>query len=436
MLKPICWNSLSKEQQESLLERPNQQKSADLTRQVKEIINIVKDKGDKALFNFTKQFDKVELESFQVSPEEFNLAFEKISPKVLTAFEQAISQIKTFHQKQLVSDFTVETSKGIRCQYLVRPIQKVGLYIPAGTAPLVSSIFMLGVPALLANCPLRIMCSPPNSQGQINPNILVAAKLCGIEQVFKVGGAQAIAAMANGTESIPKVDKIFGPGNAFVTTAKMLVSLDPKGASMDMPAGPSEVMVIADEFANPAFVASDLLSQAEHGVDSQVILICTSLAFAKAVNTELKTQLATLSRASIARQSLRVSVCIVVENMLEAIAIVNDYAPEHLILQVQSPDSYLPNIYKAASVFLGPWSAESAGDYASGTTHVLPTAGFARSYSGLSLRDFIRTMSVQELTQEGLASIAQTINVLTDIEGLDAHQNAIAIRLSKIRGAR
>lgn len=434
MLKPLLWNTLSNDQKKALLQRPNTLLPQELTNEVRSLIKKVQLLGDEALFSLTQQFDKVELSTLRVTQEEFDAAMNQIQPQAIQAFERVIAQLTAFHQEQKISNYSVETSPGIVCERVVVPIQRVGLYVPAGSAPLVSTVFMLGVPSLMAVCPLRVLCAPPNRTGTIDPYILVAAYLCGIKDVFKVGGAQAIAAMAYGTESIPKVDKIFGPGNRWVTMAKMLVSLDSNGAQLDMPAGPSEVMVIADEAANPAFVASDLLSQAEHGEDSQVFLICKSEAFASAVNRQLETQLQSLSRAHIATQSLRQSFCVVIENETDAITLANAYAPEHLILQLANPRKYLSAIYAAGSIFLGPYSPESVGDYASGTNHVLPTAGFARSCSGLSLKDFMRTMSVQELTREGLSSIAETIRVLTDIEGLDAHQKAIDIRLQAVGG--
>lgn len=434
MFKPLLWKRLSNDQKKVMLQRPSAALSQELTQKVSDLIKKVQLQGDEALFSLTQQFDKVDLSTLTVTQEEFDAAMNQMQPQAIQSFERVISQLTAFHQPQKISNYIVETSPGIVCERIVVPIQRVGLYVPAGSAPLVSTVLMLGVPSRLAACPLRILCAPPNQEGKIDPYILVAARLCGIENIFKVGGAQAIAAMAYGTESIPQVDKIFGPGNRWVTLAKMLVSLDPQGAQLDMPAGPSEVMVIADDEANPAYVAADLLSQAEHGDDSQVILVCMSEAFAMAVNQQLKIQLDTLSRANRAAQSLQISLCIVVENQNDAITIANDYAPEHLILQLDNPRLYLPLIFTAGSLFLGSYSPESVGDYASGTNHVLPTAGFARSYSGLSLRDFTRTMSVQELTQEGLASIAETIRTLTDIEGLDAHQKAIDIRLQARRG--
>jgi histidinol dehydrogenase len=435
MLKPLLWNSVLDEQKKVLLQRPCTSLPEELNREVCNLIKKVQTHGDEALYLLTQQFDKVDLSTLRVTQKELDAAMNQMQPQAIQAFERVISQLTAFHQQQKISNYSVETSPGIVCERVVVPIQRVGLYVPAGSAPLVSTVLMLGVPSRMAACPLRVLCAPPNQTGTIDPYILVAARLCGIEDVFKVGGAQAIAAMAYGTESVPKVDKIFGPGNRWVTLAKMLVSLDPDGAQLDLPAGPSEVMVIADDKANPQFVAADLLSQAEHGEDSQVVLVCMSEAFAIAVNQQLEIQINALSRADIAVQSLKVSICIVVENPNDAITIANEYAPEHLILQLDNPRLYLPLILTAGSIFLGAYSPESVGDYASGTNHVLPTAGFSRSCSGLSLMDFMRTMSVQELTQEGLRSIAETIRTLTDIEGLDAHQKAIDIRLQRARGA-
>lgn len=434
MLKPLCWNALTPDQKKGLLQRPNTKHSQELTRQVNGIIEQVQTQGDKAIFSLTQQFDNVDLSTLRVTPDEFDAAMNQMTTPVIQAFERVIDQLTTFHQAKGILNDVIETSPGIVCERIATPIQRVGLYVPAGSAPLVSTVFMLGVPSQLAQCPVRVLCIPPNQAGTIDPHLLVAARLCGIAHVFNVGGAQAIAAMAYGTESVPKVDKIFGPGNRWVTQAKMVVSLDPQGAQLDMPAGPSEVLVIADDQANPTFVASDLLAQAEHGEDSQVLLVCLSEAFAAKVNRQLETQLQCLSRAPIARQSLKHSVCIVVDQLADAITLANEYAPEHLMIQTETPRRYLPSIYTAGSVFLGRWSPEAVGDYASGTNHVLPTAGFARSCSGLSVRDFMKTMTVQETTQEGLISLAETIRILTKIEGLDAHQQAIDIRLQTLRG--
>ncbi len=427
MLKPIRWKLLSKEQQQTLLERPAQTQSINIKCEVQQIIDHVRADGDKALQFFTKQFDQLDVSTIQVTQEEFDWAMSQVSSSTVRAFEKVIQQLTTFHQRQMLPDYALETSPGIRCESMTRPIQRVGLYIPAGNAPLVSTVLMLGVPAQLAGCP-KVLCSPPKQEG-IDPNILVAAKLCGIETIFKVGGAQAIAAMAYGTETVSKVDKIFGPGNSWVMTAKMLVALDPKGAQFDMPAGPSEVFIIADEHATPGFIAADLLSQAEHGPDSQVILVSTHLKFIEEVICELEAQLSTLPRQTMAEASLKKSLFILVDSIDEAVEISNAYAPEHLILAVIQPRQYLTKIDSAGSIFLGPWSPESAGDYASGTNHVLPTAGFAKTCSGLSVRDYVKTISVQELTKEGLSSIAETIRELADIEGLEAHKRAIDSRL-------
>ena len=342
---------------------------------------------------------------------------------------KVIEQLNAFHSQRTPIDIRVETSPGIVCETRKLPIERVGLYIPGGSAPLVSTVLMLGVPAQIANCPLRVLCSPPTKEGAINPYILVAAELCGINKVYKVGGAQAIAAMAYGTETIPKVDKIFGPGNSFVTLAKMLVAQDVMGAVCDLPAGPSEVMIIADRSANPEFIAADLLSQAEHGSDSQVMLICTDAEVADKTKQAVMDQINNLSRRSIAAAALKNSYLILVDTVKEAIAVANEYAPEHLIVQVAEARSYLTEIKCAGSVFLGNWSPESAGDYVSGTNHVLPTYGFAKSLSGLSVGDFMKIMTVQELTKEGLNSVAWTIKELTEMEGLDAHYNAVTLRL-------
>ena len=389
--------------------------------------------GDNALREMTMQYDCVQINEFKVSSDAFIQARSAVKDSTVKALERAIAQLSAFHSKQKTADLCVETSPGIMCQRQSRPIQRVGLYIPAGSAPLVSTVLMLGVPAKIAGNPLRILCTPPRLDGTVDPAILVAAQLCGIEHVYRVGGAQAIAAMAYGTQSIPKVDKIFGPGNAWVTQAKICVSQEVDGAIYDLPAGPSEVLVIADETANPAFVAADLLSQAEHGADSQVLLLCTNRSLIDNIRVAIEEQIATLSRKHIAMQALENSRLIYVADLKEAFSISNEYAPEHLILQIKNPNAYIQDIKCAGSVFLGPWSPESAGDYASGTNHVLPTYGFAKKLSGLSINDFMTYITFQELTQEGLADIAPTIAELTGIEGLDGHQRAIDIRLEASR---
>jgi histidinol dehydrogenase len=430
MLKINTWKNLSKNKQVKLLERPLKANEEHLKSRVQDIIKEVRLGGDMALKNLTQRYDGVLLDDLQVSADEFTSAYKQIKNSAYQAIIQAMQQIAIFHNKRKPLDIQIETSPGIVCATQTRPIQRVGLYAPSGSAPLVSTVLMLGIPAQIANCSIRILCAPPTKTGTIDPHILVAADLCGIAKVYKVGGAQAIAAMAYGTQTIPKVDKIFGPGNSWVTQAKMLVAQDVMGAVYDMPAGPSEVMVIADQKANPKFIAADLLSQAEHGGDSQAILVCTDIVVINKVNQEIKRQIKLLPRRQIAEQALKNSCIILVDTAIEAISIANEYAAEHLILQIQQPRSYLPTITSAGSIFLGPWSPESAGDYASGTNHVLPTYGFAKVLSGLSVGDFMKTMTVQELTKEGLVSIATTIKELTRIEGLEAHGNAIDIRVT------
>jgi len=431
MLTPIIWKKLLKNERSQLLQRPVQENNVDWIKQVQDILNRVRLEGDRACLQMTQQYDGVDLASCEVKKEEFVVAREKVSEDTRRAMIKVMKQLNAFHAPQKIGDIKVETATGIVCESVSRPIQRVGLYIPAGSAPLVSTVFMLGVPAMLANCPLRILCSPPQKSGEIDPHILVAAELCGITQLYKLGGAQAIAAMAYGTETIPKVDKIFGPGNSWVTQAKILVSQNAAGAIYDVPAGPSEVMIIADQYANAEFIAADLLSQAEHGHDSQVFLVCTDMDLAKQVTVEMMRQIKALSRRITIEHALKNSHLIWVDTLMEAIDMANDYAPEHLIMHIVDPRRYIENIQNAGSVFLGPWSPESADDYASGTNHVLPTGGYAKSLSGLSVRDFMKTISIQELTKQGLNDIADTINVLATLEGLDAHKNAVNIRLGE-----
>lgn len=428
-MQPIIWQSLSAVEQTRLLMRPIAANQA-VVEQTPKLLEKVRYEGDKALKELTQSYDKVALTDLIVSTAELYAAKKVISAAAVTAMERAIVQIERFHQGQKPQTLKIQTSTGIECESHVRAIQRVGLYVPGGSAPLVSTVLMLGVPSRLAANPLRILCSPPRLDGSIDPHILVAAQLCGIEHIYKVGGAQAIAAMAYGTDSIPKVDKIFGPGNAWVTQAKQLVALDPQGAACDMPAGPSEVMVIADKDANPAFVAADLLSQAEHGRDSQVILVTTDLTLANNVIAAIEVQLQSLPRREIALAALQHSRVIIVDRIDMALDIANQYAAEHLILQVNSPRLYVDRVVNAGSVFLGPWSPEAVGDYASGTNHVLPTYGYAHAYSGLAIKDFMKTITFQELTREGLLDIANTVTTLADIEGLQAHANAVHIRVA------
>ena len=332
----------------------------------------------------------------------------------------------------MLAPLRVETAPGVVCERLSVPLQAVGMYVPAGTAPLPSSALMIGVPAQIAGCPTRVLCSPPRRDGRADPAVLYTARVCGVTHVFKAGGAQAVAAMAYGTGTIPKVDKIFGPGNAWVTAAKLLVAMDPDGAAYDMPAGPSEVLVVADHRAHPEFVASDLLAQAEHSVDAQVLLVTTSRELAHAVNREIDRQLARLSRSAIIRQALDASRLIFVDSLDTALDVSNEYAPEHLIIETERPRDWLPRVRHAGSVFLGAWTPESMGDYCSGTNHVLPTYGYARAFGGLSLADFMRQMTVQELTPEGIAGLGPVAQTLAMLEGLDAHANAVTVRLDRL----
>jgi histidinol dehydrogenase len=429
-MRILDWNSLSEPERDGALARPSLKSRSDIAAVALEIIDAVRHKGDDALRACTERFDGVKLEALAVSREEFAAARKELSAAQLAALERARDNVSRFHQAQLPQPFSTDTMPGVRCERIVRPIQAVGLYVPAGSAPLPSAVIMLATPARIAGCPRRVLCTPPNRQGQANAAVLVAAELCGIETVFKVGGAQAIAALAYGTASVPKVDKIFGPGNAWVTAAKQLVSNDPAGAACDMPAGPSEVLVVADDSARADFVAADLLAQAEHDGQAQAILVTPSRALAEATAAAIQTQLQTLSRRAILDESLASSRCIVVPDMPTAIRVANRYAAEHLILEVPEPRRWLPEIYNAGSIFLGAWSPEPMGDYCSGTNHVLPTYGYARAYSGLSVLDFVKGVTVQELTPAGLLELGPTAVTLAQMEGLDAHANAVTRRLA------
>jgi histidinol dehydrogenase len=351
----------------------------------------------------------------------------------IAALETAIANVRRFHAAQLGTALSMEVMPGVRCERVFRPIPAVGLYVPAGSAPLPSTVIMVAIPALLAGCGQRVLCTPPAADGNANAAVLVAARRCGVTQVYKAGGAQAIAAMAYGTATVPKVDKIFGPGTALTTAAKQIVATDPAGAACDLPAGPSEVLVIADGDANPVFVAADLLAQAEHDVRAQALLVTDSAALAAAVAREFAAQCGTLSRQSILRQSAANCRAIVVPDIATALAVSNDYAPEHLIIQTREPRSLLDAVQNAGSVFLGAWSPESMGDYCSGTNHVLPTYGYARAYSGLSMTDFQKRMTVQELTGPGLVQLGPVAETLATLEGLDAHARAVSLRLDALR---
>lgn len=397
---------------------------------VQSIIDRVKAEGDRAVLEYGEKFDKAVLNSLAVTEEEQNEAETLVSEELKTAIRLAKQNIETFHASQRFEGKKVETQPGVTCWQKAVAIEKVGLYIPGGTAPLFSTVLMLAVPAKIAGCKEIVLCTPPGKDGKVHPAVLFAAKVAGVSRIFKAGGVQAIAAMAYGTESIPKVYKIFGPGNQYVTAAKQLVSL--RDVAIDMPAGPSEVEVLADETANPVFVAADLLSQAEHGVDSQAMLITTSTKLQQAVKEEVERQLALLPRMEMAEKSLANSKLIVVRTMDEAIELTNAYAPEHLIVETADYIAVAEQVVNAGSVFLGSLTPESAGDYASGTNHTLPTNGYAKAYSGVSLDSFIRKITFQEITSEGLRVIGSAIEVMAANEHLDAHKNAVTVRLSNI----
>jgi histidinol dehydrogenase len=398
-----------------------------LEKSVKKILEKVKEKGDKALRKYSKEFAGVKLKKFQVSEKELNEAEALLSSELKQAIQQAKQNIETFHAAQKEEIKKIETKPGVICWRKAVAIEKIGLYIPGGSAPLFSTVLMLGVPAQLAGCKEIVLCTPPAKAGRINPAILYAAKLCGINKIFKTGGAQAIAAMTYGTDSIPKVFKIFGPGNHYVTMAKQLIQQ--QGVAIDMPAGPSEVLVIADETAVPEFVAADLLSQAEHGLDSQVVLIIISELLAEKVIIAIEKQLEELPRKEIAKQVLQNSRLVIVKSIEEAVDLSNLYAPEHLIISCNDAKQVAEQIISAGSVFIGNYSPESAGDYASGTNHTLPTNGYAAMYSGVSLDSFVKKITYQQLSKEGLQNIGSIVMEMAKAEGLDGHKNAIAIRL-------
>nr|WP_282449704.1 histidinol dehydrogenase [Vibrio sp. 1CM2L] len=431
-MRTVVWQSLSESQQDSVLERPAITEGANITATVSDVIAKVRNEGDAALRELTAKFDGVTPESIRVSSGEIEEACARLTPEMKQALEQAYSNIAKFHEAQKPQPIKVETQPGVVCEQVTRAINTVGLYIPGGSAPLPSTVLMLGVPAQIAGCRKVVLCSPP----PIADEILYVAKLCKIDEVYNVGGGQAVAAMAYGTESVAKVDKIFGPGNAYVTEAKRQVSNDFRGAAIDMPAGPSEVLVIADETADADFIAADLLSQAEHGPDSQVVLVTPSPVVADQVTEAVQKQLKELSRANIAQQALASSLIIIAESLTQAIAISNFYGPEHLIVQTKNPRELLPLLDNAGSIFLGDWSPESAGDYASGTNHVLPTYGYTKTYSSLGLADFSKRMTVQELTADGLKRLAPTVVTMAEAEGLDAHKRAVTIRVEKLNKAK
>ena len=413
-----------------MLRRPTLNMAA-LSEKVGVILKNVETNGDKAIIEYEEQFDHVKLKSLTVTPEELKEAEAQVPIELKVAILLAQRNIYTFHKKQKFEGKKVETMEGVTCWQKAVGIEKVGLYIPGGTAPLFSTVLMLAVPAKIAGCKEIVLCTPPNKEGKIHPAILYAAQVAGVSKIFKAGGVQAIGAMAYGTESVPKVYKIFGPGNQYVMAAKQQVSLH--DVAIDMPAGPSEVEVIADETANPAFVAADLLSQAEHGVDSQVVLVTTSEKLLEEVEYEVQHQLSRLPRWEIAEKSLANSKLILVKDMDEAIELTNEYAPEHLIIETKDYMELAEKVVNAGSVFLGAYTPESAGDYASGTNHTLPTNGYAKAYSGVSLDSFIRKITFQEINREGIQNIGPAIEVMAANEHLDAHKNAVSVRLNSLK---
>ncbi len=417
-----------REKWKALLQRPYQDHTA-LYQTVQAILEQVKKDGDSAIKELTQKFDGVLLDGLQVTEEEIASAITLVPQVLKEAIQQAKNNIEKFHEAQWQQPKIIETMPGVQCWRKNVGVEKVGLYIPGGTAPLFSTILMLGVPAVLAGCKEISLCSPCNKNGTLHPAILYAANLVGIHKIFKTGGAQAIAAMAFGTETIPAVYKIFGPGNQYVTAAKQMVQM--QGVAIDMPAGPSEVCVLADDTANPVYIAADLLSQAEHGADSQVILICTSETVVAQTMKEVELQLLALPRKNIAQKALDNSTAIIVSNLLEGIDLVNEYAAEHLIICCQYADSVAEQITAAGSVFIGNYSTESAGDYASGTNHTLPTNAFARAYSGVSIDSFIKKITFQKLSQEGLRNISETVIAMAEAEGLQAHANAVKVRMAE-----
>lgn len=429
-MKIYSWDSLSLAQRVELLQRPEKDSSAPLRSYVSGLINQVRTEGDQGLRALTLRFDQVQVSTFKVSEEVRKKAFADLPEQTLRALEVAIKNIRRFHEAQKLEDLSIETQAGVCCEKRYMPIRKVGIYIPAGSAPLFSTLMMLAIPAKIAGCEEIVLCSPPDqATNEINPTILAVAELLGVTQIFRAGGAQAVAAMAYGTESIPKVDKIFGPGNAYVTEAKIQVSQDPLGASIDMPAGPSEVLVIGDKTSSPRFIASDLLSQAEHDCLSQVILVSTDEALLVSTQEEIQRQIETLPRKEIAQKSLDSSRFIKAKNLSQAIEISDQYAPEHLIIQTDLPRSVADKIRNAGSVFIGPWTPEAVGDYASGTNHVLPTYGHARAIGGVGVESFMKSIFFQELTFDALKNLSPCVEALARLEGLEAHSRAVSIRL-------
>jgi histidinol dehydrogenase len=428
-MKRLDWNALDEGARAEALARPAQAVSSAVAAAVAGIAEQVSERGDEALRELTRRFDGIALDDLAVGDEEFAAAEAQVPASMREAMTSAAARIETFHRAGMSNGYAVETAPGVVCERVVRPIRRVGLYVPAGSAPLPSTALMLGVPARLAGCAQVVLCTPPRSDGSADPAVLVAARLCGIGTVYKLGGAQAIAAMALGTATVPKCDKLFGPGNAYVTAAKQLAARA-GWAAIDMPAGPSEVLVIADAGANAAFVAADLLAQAEHGADSQAILVSDSGELIARVDAEIEAQLAALPRAEIARKALSGSRLIRVDTLDDAFALSNDYAPEHLILALREPRAWLDRVQAAGSVFLGDYTPEALGDYCSGTNHVLPTGGAAAAYSGVSVASFQNFVSVQSATRSGLAAIGPDALAMAQAEGLEAHAHSVRVRLA------
>jgi histidinol dehydrogenase len=434
MIPILEWRTLSDAGRAAALRRSTQSARREVLTAARTILDEVRAGGDAALRALTRRFDGIELESLAVTGAEFAAAQSSLRFEARKALERAVENVRVFHEAQVQAPLSIETVPGVRCERRVVPIRAVGLYVPSGSAPLPSTAVMLAVPAQIAGCPERVLCTPPRSDGRADAAVLFVARRCGIEQVFKIGGAQAIAAMAFGTETVPKVDKIFGPGNAWVTAAKLLAAQDSGGAASDLPAGPSEVLVIADDTARADFIAADLLAQAEHSPDAQVLLVTPSRRLAEETRPQIELQLGRLSRQGVAREALSGSRIVLVEDLESAIEVSNRYGPEHLILEVEDARHWLERVTNAGSVFLGAWSPEPVGDYCSGANHVLPTNGHARAYSGLSLLDFTKRITVQELTPDGLRSLGPTARTLAELEGLDAHARAVTIRIDALEG--
>ena len=428
-MKLFMWSDLSQAHQLEALARPEGLSDISVYEAVSNIMAEVKTGGDKAVLELTTKFDGVTPASLRVSTAELETAWRSLPKAQRDAINIAKKNIETFHKAQIPADIEVETMKGVMCRRESRPISTAGLYVPGGTAPLVSTLLMLAVPAKVAGVKRRVIVTPPGKDGKVNQAVLAAAYRCKVTDMFACGGAQAIAALAYGTETIPKCDKIFGPGNAYVATAKSFAAQEPGGPAIDMPAGPSEAMVVADAASNPVFVASDLLSQAEHDTLAQVICVATSQKVAEKISAEIDNQLKTLPRKDIAQVAMSKSRMIIATNRMDIIDVVNRYAPEHLILQIKNPENLVPAIRNAGSIFLGPWTPESVGDYASGTNHTLPTYGAARAYSGVTLESFVKYISVQKLTRKGLERLGPTVETLAQMEGLEAHRRAVSLRL-------